>query len=40
MDHGSIIEQGGHEELLARGGRYAELYQSQFASGVPQGAAI
>ena len=31
MDHGDIIEQGSHEELLARGGAYAELYQSQFA---------
>ena len=31
MDHGNIIEQGSHEELLARGGAYAELYQSQFA---------
>ena len=31
MDHGNIIEQGSHDELLARGGAYAELYQSQFA---------
>ncbi len=31
MDHGDIIEQGTHLELLAKGGRYAELYQSQFA---------
>ena len=31
MDHGNIIEQGSHEELLARGGAYADLYQSQFA---------
>ncbi len=31
MDHGNIIEQGTHEELLALGGSYAELYQSQFA---------
>lgn len=31
MDHGTIIEQGTHEELMARGGAYAELYQSQFA---------
>jgi ATP-binding cassette subfamily B protein len=30
MDHGSIIEQGRHEELLAKGGFYAELYQAQF----------
>lgn len=32
MDHGAIIEQGTHEELLAARGAYAELYQSQFAS--------
>lgn len=31
MKSGSIIERGTHEELLARGGFYAELYQSQFA---------
>ncbi|MGI6766690.1 MAG: ABC transporter ATP-binding protein [Lentihominibacter sp.] len=31
MDHGDIVEQGSHEELLARGGFYAELYNSQFA---------
>ncbi len=32
MRDGSIIEQGSHEELLARGGFYAELYNSQFAA--------
>ncbi len=32
MDHGTIIEQGTHEELLAAGGAYADLYLSQFAS--------
>ena len=31
MDHGTIIEQGTHEELLAAGGAYAELYNAQFA---------
>ena len=31
MRDGHIIEQGTHEELLARGGFYAELYNSQFA---------
>ncbi|MFX4263462.1 ABC transporter ATP-binding protein [Pelotomaculum propionicicum] len=31
MNHGAIIEQGTHSELLARGGFYAELYNSQFA---------
>ena len=31
MEKGNIIEQGNHEQLLAQGGAYAELYQSQFA---------
>ena len=31
MEAGNIIEQGTHEELLAAGGAYAELYRSQFA---------
>ena len=30
MDHGDIVEQGTHEELLAKGGAYAVLYNSQF----------
>jgi ATP-binding cassette subfamily B protein len=30
MHHGDIVEQGQHDELLARGGFYAELYNSQF----------
>ena len=30
MDHGDIVEQGTHEELLAEGGAYADLYNSQF----------
>jgi ATP-binding cassette subfamily B multidrug efflux pump len=30
MDHGSIVEQGTHEELLTRRGFYYELYNSQF----------
>ena len=33
MNDGDIVEQGKHEELLARGGFYAELYNSQFESG-------
>jgi ATP-binding cassette subfamily B protein len=32
MNHGTIVEQGTHEELLARGGFYADLYNSQFAA--------
>ncbi len=31
MNHGDIVEQGSHEELLACSGFYAELYNSQFA---------
>ncbi len=31
MDHGTIVEQGSHAQLLAAGGAYAELYKSQFA---------
>ena len=30
MEHGDIVEQGTHDELLAKGGAYAELYNSQF----------
>lgn len=30
MDHGDIVEQGNHEELLAKDGFYAKLYNSQF----------
>jgi ATP-binding cassette subfamily B protein len=30
MDHGRIVEQGSHAELLARHGFYAQLYNSQF----------
>lgn len=32
MNHGTIIEQGSHEELMERGGFYADLYNSQFAA--------
>ena len=31
MKNGNIIEQGNHDELLKKGGFYAELYNSQFA---------
>ena len=30
MNHGDIVEQGTHEELLAKDGFYADLYNSQF----------
>lgn len=32
MNHGTVIEQGTHAELLAKGGFYADLYNSQFAN--------
>ncbi|MCL4541122.1 MAG: ABC transporter ATP-binding protein/permease [Chloroflexi bacterium] len=32
LDHGEIVEQGRHEELLARGGAYRTLYDIQFAA--------
>lgn len=31
MDHGQIVEQGTHEQLLAQNGFYSDLYNSQFA---------
>ena len=31
MDQGHVVEHGTHEELLARKGAYAKLYDSQFA---------
>ncbi len=30
MEHGDIVEQGTHEELIARNGAYADMYNSQF----------
>lgn len=30
MEHGDVVESGNHEELLAAGGAYAKLYNSQF----------
>ena len=30
MNEGNIVEQGSHEELMQKGGAYAELYNSQF----------
>lgn len=31
MDHGRIVEQGSHDELISSGGFYKKLYDSQFA---------
>ena len=31
IDQGRVVEQGQHEDLLAREGLYAELYRTQFA---------
>ena len=31
MRHGQIVEQGSHDELLAKRGFYEQLYKSQFA---------
>ena len=34
IDHGRVVEQGTHQELLARAGLYARLYEEQFDSGL------
>ena len=31
LDHGDVIEQGNHEQLMASKGLYYKLYASQFA---------
>jgi ATP-binding cassette, subfamily B, multidrug efflux pump len=36
MDRGQIVEQGDHASLLARGGFYADLYESQFSEPLPE----
>jgi len=33
MDNGSVVEKGTHNDLLAQGGFYADLYKSQFSGG-------
>lgn len=40
IESGRIAERGTHEELLAAGGRYAELYRTQFAQRDGEGAAV
>lgn len=30
LDHGRIVEQGSHDELMSKGGHYAELYNTYF----------
>ncbi|MCX6045058.1 MAG: ABC transporter ATP-binding protein [Chloroflexi bacterium] len=43
LDHGQLIEEGTHPELLAQGGLYAHLYETQFNvgnGGVPVGEAM
>ncbi len=34
MEAGAIVEQGSHDQLIASGGAYARLYQSQFAGAI------
>jgi ATP-binding cassette subfamily B protein len=34
MEHGRIVEQGSHVQLIAQHGAYYELYQSQFSGAV------
>jgi ATP-binding cassette subfamily B protein len=38
MDHGQIVEQGSHDELIARKGFYFDLYNSQFEEAIAESA--
>lgn len=39
LEHGRIVERGTHTQLLAEGGRYSELYRTQFADDTEPAAA-
>ena len=30
LDHGKIVEEGNHDQLMAKGGMYADLYNTYF----------
>jgi len=36
MEHGDVVEQGTHAQLLAAGGAYARLYQAQFEAAISE----
>ena len=36
LDHGRIVETGSFDELVAKGGRFAELARAQFMAGEPE----
>ncbi|HSN06933.1 MAG TPA: ABC transporter ATP-binding protein, partial [Candidatus Angelobacter sp.] len=37
VDGGRVTQQGRHEDLLAQGGTYADLYRTQFATQADRG---
>jgi ATP-binding cassette subfamily C protein len=40
VEAGRIVERGTHDELLAAGGRYTDLYRTQFSQDEPKHAAL